>query len=317
MEKAKRWKRINLVETARSIAVEYRRQGLELTLRQLYYQFVARGLCPSGQKEYHKIGAALSEARYQGRFPVDWLEDRGRNFHPGDFQNDNTDLEAALDNAASEIGNLRFWVNRSKWWGQKTYVTVLFEKEALSGVFGPVCEREGIGYLACKGYPSVSSIHSWLLSADRAVELGAERAVILYSGDHDPDGFGIPKALEEGIERLRQLKTYNPDYPIEVRRIALNMDQIKRFDPPPFDAKESSPRLQRYVEEQGTRDAWELDALEPTVMRDLIREEVRSYFDPDVQHDNEAIVERVRGELEESVSSVDWIQEAIRGGSRQ
>jgi hypothetical protein len=53
--------RAQVLEHALEIAEEYRADNLTLTLRQMYYQFVSRG-------------DVLTEARYDGSHPVDWLD---------------------------------------------------------------------------------------------------------------------------------------------------------------------------------------------------------------------------------------------------
>ena len=57
---------------------------------------------------------------------------------------------------------------------------------------------------------------------------------------------------------------------IEVRRIALNMPQVRQYAPPPNFVKESDARTPAYRAQFGTDDCWELDALSPTVIADLI-----------------------------------------------
>lgn len=88
-----------------------------------------------------------------------------------------------------------------------------------------------------------------------------------------------------------------PDYDVEFRRVALNMEQIRRYNPPPFEAKVSSSRCAGYVEEHGTTDAWELDALEPRVLRRLIQDEVGALFDVDEHRRNLRAVNRAREDL--------------------
>ncbi len=60
---------------------------------------------------------------------------------------------------------------------------------------------------------------------------------------------------------------------IEVRRLALTMDQVREYDPPPNPAKETDARFAKYADEHGD-ESWELDALEPTVLASLVRDEV-------------------------------------------
>ena len=60
---------------------------------------------------------------------------------------------------------------------------------------------------------------------------------------------------------------------LEVRRIALTMDQISRYDPPPNFAKVTDSRFANYQMQYGD-ESWELDALDPSVLDALIREHV-------------------------------------------
>lgn len=300
-----------IIRLAKDIAMEYMNQGLNLTLRQMYYQFVSRGHTGSGQDVYRKIGNTLTEARFDGRFPIKWLEDRGRNVEKGAFSPGNIDVsraDRACQQAVREFPEQYIW--RGRWYEQPNHVTVLFEKEALAGVFGPTCDELGVGYFACKGYPSVSSIHEWMLHASEALRHGgARRCTILYLGDHDPDGFGITESLRDGIGKLQALGGYGPaNYcDITVDRIALSMEQIQSFDPPPFDAKETSPRFNRYVEEQNTYDAWELDALEPTALRDLVREQVEALFDEDTHAEHQRTIDAARDELKDVLLREGWM----------
>jgi len=311
-----------LVEHSITIAEEYRRQGLNLTLRQLYYQHVARGLTGSGQKVYNRLGAALTKARYDGRFPVEWLCDRGRSVESSQSTGHNVKPDSAMVQAERIIGDLPHWLLKSeRWVGQPIYVSVWVEKEALAGVFEPVTQQLGVGMFACKGYPSVSALYQWLEQADRAAqgiwddghdhfEGHAERAVVLYFGDHDPDGFEIPRSAKRNLDKLVNVTRFDPG-PIEFRRIALNMDQIRQYSPPPFEAKTTSSRYATYRVEHDTEDAWELDALEPTVLRDLIRTNVRALFDQDIYADNQDLVREAREEMRERMADIEWLEEVV------
>lgn len=64
--------------------------------------------------------------------------------------------------------------------------------------------------------------------------------------------------------------------------IALNMDQIRQYAPPPNPAKETDSRYRQYVARTGQTESWELDALNPRVIANLIRAEVTSIRDEDV-----------------------------------
>ena len=69
--------------------------------------------------------------------------------------------------------------------------------------------------------------------------------------------------------------------PVMVERIALNMDQIEIYKPPPNPAKITDSRAKKYIKKFGNN-SWELDALEPKMMRKLIERQVLQYRDEDI-----------------------------------
>lgn len=60
-------KSLEVIRTADEICRTYSDQGYDLTLRQLYYQFVARGLLANQQSEYKRLGAIVNDARQWGQ----------------------------------------------------------------------------------------------------------------------------------------------------------------------------------------------------------------------------------------------------------
>ena len=325
--------RAEIVTKALEIAEEYKADGLTLTLRQLYYRFVALGFFESSQKVYKRIGATLTEARYDGRFPIEYLEDRGRSVAEGDCLRNDGSLHAALRQASNWLRQLpEMMLERARWYNQTTHISVWVEKEALAGIFEPVCRELGVSWFACKGYPSVSSLAEWLEQVNQACgedndawlnyrygplpftqfnEGTATRAVILYFGDHDPDGWEIPRSAERNIKKLRALEEGENCYGVEFKRVALNMNQIQQFNPPPFEAKFTSARYKGYIDEHQTNDAWELDALEPRVLRELIRDHVDAYWAESVYLDNERHIGELRNQMRERMREPTWAAEAL------
>lgn len=327
-----RLSRADLLREALAIAKEYRSDNLTLTLRQMYYQLVARGLSPNGQKHYKRIGDVLTQARYDGEYPLDWLVDRGRSVRDGDYTRNDLDVARSLEDATDWVKALpQFLMQTARWYGQSTYVSVWVEKEALSEVFEQVCDELGVSWFACKGYPSVSALWEFLRLC-RASTRGAERdpsrysfgdtaswrerhagtatqVVVLYFGDHDPDGWEIPRSAERNLATLQRIKKWK--IPIRFERLALSMEQIEEYDPPPFPAKTTSSRYAKYFEEHDTNSAWELDALEPRVLRDLIRAGVTDLFDAGVHEDQQDYVRNRQAELRECMQQPAFITEAL------
>lgn len=54
------------IQRINSIIRTYRAQGLDLTLRQLFYRFVAAGWLPNQDKEYKNLGNLVNDARLAG-----------------------------------------------------------------------------------------------------------------------------------------------------------------------------------------------------------------------------------------------------------
>jgi len=89
------------------------------------------------------------------------------------------------------------------------------------------------------------------------------------------------------------------------------MDQIRTYNPPPFEAKMTSARYAGYVEEHETDEAWELDALEPRVLRDMIREEVNARFDRRIKERNDKVVKEARADMRRRMIEPGWIAGAL------
>ena len=66
-----------------------------------------------------------------------------------------------------------------------------------------------------------------------------------------------------------------------LERIALNMDQIRRYNPPPNPAKLGDSRSTSYIEQFGDR-SWELDALGPRILVPMIEKAILKYLDVDM-----------------------------------
>jgi len=139
------------------------------------------------------------------------------------------------------------------------------EKDALRGFFEPYARRYKVNLVICRGYPSVTRLRE--AKEQRHVPSDV-KYVILYFGDWDPSGEDIFRWINE------ELRPYN----IEVHKIALTREQVKRYRLPPMVPKRSDPRYRKYVERYG-EEAVELDALHPAVLRDIIRRSILRYMD--------------------------------------
>lgn len=308
------------VEQATIILGEYRRQGLQVTLRQLYYQFVARGLIPNEQRQYKRLGELIGKARMAGL--IDWsaIEDRTRNLSGGDHHNwEPQDLVRAYSRS----------YHAARWTGQPVAVEVWVEKEALAGVVEQAVEPWLVPYFSCRGYVSQSELH---VAARRLFEhiRDGRRVLVLHLGDHDPSGMDMTRDMTDRLQRfiatdwwIDEMGEDPDDVPelwmaedaieehltddepasiedlglspylgFELRRIALNSDQVRQYNPPPNPVKLTDSRSTGYIDRFG-RQSWELDALDPATLSALIR----SHIEPVVNME----LWDAQGELEDSV----------------
>lgn len=167
------------------------------------------------------------------------------------------------------------------------------------------CRRLGVKLFPCKGYPSLSSLAQWIEQTAAELQLSGvdePEAMIIYLGDHDPDGLQIPLTIDDQILALQSLLDRRFDYGMQ--RVALTMAQIQQHNPPPFPAKVTSARYQAYVDRANTTDAWELDALDPRTLRQLVETHVDTYFDETIAEATQVVVEDARDEFRERLPQV-------------
>ena len=277
-----------MIDTANGIIAEYLAQGFTLTLRQLWYQFVARGILKNKFRNYKRLGSVISDARLAGE--IDWraIEDRTRELVSVNHWDDPPHLlKACADQYRLD-----------KWRGQLTRVEVWIEKEALVGVIEQVCADLDIAYFACRGYVSQSEQYAAGKRFEQYILDDAQNVVVLHLGDHDPSGIDMTR---DTFDRLSMFTGRD----IEVRRIALNMDQVETYSPPPNYAKVTDSRYKAYVDKYG-EDSWELDALEPRVVVDLIRDNVEPYIDRELWE--EVVAEEERGTTYLRAAKDNWSQ---------
>lgn len=277
------------------ILTEYAAQGFDLTLRQIYYQFITRdlflddrwwrwieetrrwvrvefgdmGATKNADPNYKWLGGIVNDGRLAGLIDWDHIVDRTRYLRSETYWQSPDEIIRA---AASGF-------RLDKWATQPIYVEVWVEKDALIGVVEHACRPLETAFLSCRGYVSQSEM--W-----RAAQRFGQRAaqgqntVILHLGDHDPSGIDMSRDVEARIREFLWGDGHNPAHCFELRRIALNWDQIEEYAPPPNPAKITDSRARSYIARHG-RDSWELDALEPAAIADLIGENVLAVRDED------------------------------------
>lgn len=258
-----------IIAQANEIIQEYTAAGYQLTLRQLYYQFVARDLLKNLQKNYHRLGSIINDARLAGL--IDWnaIEDRTRNLRALPFWASPSEI---MQSAATGF-------RMDLWEGQQAVVEVWIEKDALVGVIERPCHRFNAPYFSCRGYTSQSEMWGAAQRMIARYRESGQSTVVLHFGDHDPSGLDMTRDIRERIGLFTAAHGYQGIF--ELRRLALNMSQVEEYEPPPNPAKASDARFEGYAAEFGD-ESWELDALEPAVIESLVTTEIQSIIDLDL-----------------------------------
>lgn len=303
-----------LIRHANLILEEYqRRYQLNLTLRQLYYQFVARGLIENTVPAYKRLGNAVNKGRLAGLIDWNHIVDRTRGLRG--YSTSETPEEFITDVAGGYLID--------KWRMQRVRPEVWIEKDAALGVVDTVCHANQVEYFSCRGFTSQSEMRLAGLRILRRMKVG-QTVVIFHVGDHDPSGIDMSRDIEDRLVRFIQVDRekyliqqavkamdelaksygmtsfaelrdrttidYAPMVEAEVRRvaefmgefrferIALNMDQIQELNPPPNPAKLTDSRAKGYIEQFGYQ-SWELDAMPPEYLRNLIQDNISSVRD--------------------------------------
>lgn len=275
-----------IITLVTEILEEYAQQGYTLTLRQVYYQLVARGHVPNNVESYKRVGDLVSEGRLAGLIDWDRIEDRARETVTPPHWTSPADIAEA----AAQSFRVDHWID------QPYHVEVLVEKQALEGVLQPAARKWDLPFTANKGYLSQSMVYEIAQRLKRCHRRG-QRIKLLYLGDHDPSGLDMDRDL---VDRL---DLFTRGVPLEVTRLALLRTQIDQYNPPENPAKLTDSRAKGYIALHGTS-SWELDALEPKILVGLVDAAVTEVLDQDVWEAAEKEQQRGRDQLMDFAAQV-------------
>ena len=268
---------VDTLQRVNGIVGEYMVAGYSLTLRQVYYQLVARGFIPNNERSYKNLGNLINDGRLAGI--VDWnaIVDRTRYLRSNSH----------WDSPSQILGAVTNQYYRDHWENQDNYVEVWVEKDALVDIVSKACKPLDIPFFSCRGYVSQSEMWS---AAQRLVNKNEEdkECTILHFGDHDPSGIDMSRDIQD------RLSIFGAD--VKVNRIALTMEQIDTFNPPPNPTKLTDSRATDYLSKFG-EECWELDAIDPKTLSRLIESEISKLIDVDAFNEVDEIIESHKEQL--------------------
>ena len=231
------------------------------SVRAVCYQLFVRGLLESMSKNCtNRISRHLVYAREHEIVPWDWIVDETRE----------AERVNAWRNPDAFVRTVKRAYRRDHWAYQPVVVEVISEKSTVKGTLVPVLEAYGVTYRPWHGYVSATKAHEL---ADE-IQASSKPMILLYLGDWDPSGLDMGDRYAP--ERLVQ---YGGGDGFTWRRMALTDALIREHDLPGFDvnSKQKDSRYRWYRTRHGAR-AWELDALNPNVLRAVVAEAFRGYI---------------------------------------
>ena len=245
-------KSLQLLEQVKEIIAGY---SFALTLRQIYYQLVAKQIIPNQLKFYTRLSRLCVIGRDEGLLPEDAFADRLRVIDKRSSWADLNEFMTTVRNA----------YRKDIWADQPNYIEIWSEKDALRGVITQVTHALDVSLLICRGQVSRTVIYESYERFAKKIQEG-KNCYLFYFGDFDPSGLSIYYSL---MERLRKYGGYGKK--INFQRIALTPSQIDTYHLPQDPAKRSDPNFKNFVAKYGDN-VVELDALPPDILQDLIRD---------------------------------------------
>jgi hypothetical protein len=231
-----------------------------ITVRGVCYALFTRGMLDSmAKKETGKVSGVMTDMRETGALDWTLIVDGSRAVDRVNVWDSPSEI---IDAAVSRY-------RRNYWQEQPTLVEVWSEKSTVQGVLGPVLNEFGVTFRVMKGFGSFTAVRQ---AAEDSLDIPADRAAVaLYIGDRDPSGLYMSE-----VDLPRRLERYGSWWQFE-RIAVLDTDT---HDLPSFDAstKAGDVRHNWYVERYGQK-CWELDAINPSDLRQRVREQIETRLD--------------------------------------
>ncbi len=268
--------------------------------------------------QFGKITNAINKCRKNGLLPIDFTAEESARDFAGVERPDTSHI----------IDNFGDWLRASfdaaenytpDWWsGEEYYIQMVVEKIDLVTLFKPVCEEYHIPIANSKGWSSMLQRAEYARRFAKARDKGL-KCVLLYCGDHDPDGLRISEFIRKNLDDLKDIRWgggmsgYDP-HDLIIDRFGLNYDFIEENNftwidnlitgsgknlANPSHKNYQMPYVQKYLHDIGERKC-EANAIIvfPQIARDFVRGVIEDFVGGDAKDRFEKKRQAVRDELE-------------------
>lgn len=221
-----------LIEFGRALVALQRRITFKLSPRGWCYQL--EGFKLITKNRFNRVESLINELRKRGGLSIDFVaEEEARNFSGVEIPETITPIQY-LKKYLEHTLVCENWYTPDWWENEKYYIQMIVEKIDLKSLFLPVCEQYHIPIATTRGWSSMLQRAKYSRRFKEAEAKGL-KCVLLYCGDHDPDGLRISDRLRSNLWDLSVIRWsdgvrgYNPKSLI-IDRFGLNFDFIERMD---------------------------------------------------------------------------------------
>lgn len=245
------------MDAIRDVIIKITRSGQGMTVRHLFYRLVARGVIEKTESEYDGTVCRLAvELRRSGDIPYGRIIDGSRLYT----------APTTYDSVKDAISDTAASYRRSYWRTADRQLEVWCEKDAIRALIEDTTWNLAVPLMVTRGFASESIVHSLAVDAARS----RKPRVILSLNDYDPSGSLM---LNDIIQRARH---YSPDAEFHWQQVALTRSQVSEYHLPTRPTKfEGNSHARCFNDTESV----ELDALDPDVLRGLLRAAIECHID--------------------------------------
>ena len=207
--------------------------------RTVGFKISARGWCYQMETErlidkdaFDRVESLINRCRKKGILPVDFVaEESAREFSGVESEEDQTPAEWLMEYVKTPL-TCHEWYTPDWWAKEKYYIQILVEKIDLKTLFEPICREYHIPIATSKGWSSIIQRAEYTRRFKEAEDRGL-KCILLYCGDHDPDGLRISDAIRKNLNDLKDVtwgdgtSGYDP-INLHIERFGLNSDFINK-----------------------------------------------------------------------------------------
>lgn len=213
---------IMLIKVGKSVGMRVSSRG---------WCYLLEGFRLINKDQFDMVETLINECRKYGFLPIDFVaEEESRGFS-GVEKPDDTDPIGYMKKYLRATLQCGDWYTPDWWDGEEYYIQMVVEKIDLKTLFKPLCEEYHIPIATAKGWSSMLQRAEYARRFREAEDKGL-KCVLLYCGDHDPDGLRISEFLRSNLKELANIrwadgaKGYDPK-DLKIDRFGLNFDFIK------------------------------------------------------------------------------------------